>query len=162
MPSLEHEIASLPRDKTPHRDLWQGIEFAISDEQTAMPNKAMQSSKRKHLPSLAIAASIFMVCIVSYFSYESGKNVSGQLLVQQMADQHRNLKNSLLTSFQDKAATTANWQQQLAELDEAALAIKKALENEPNNAALLNMLKRVHQQQIALIERVHAPAWQQI
>ena len=65
-------------------------------------------------------------------------------------------------SLQGQATLTENWQQQLEELDEAAIAIKKALENEPNNVALLKMLKKVHQQQIMLIERVHAPAWKTI
>ena len=44
----------------------------------------------------------------------------------------------------------------------AADAIKAALENDPNNMALLRMLQSVYQQQIDLIERVHAPKWQQI
>ena len=64
--------------------------------------------------------------------------------------------------FEGKNALTNNWQQQLAELDSAAEAIKKALLNEPDNMALLKMLQSVHQQQINLIERVHSPKWSQI
>ncbi|AGH47072.1 hypothetical protein C427_4973 [Paraglaciecola psychrophila 170] len=48
------------------------------------------------------------------------------------------------------------------ELDDAADAIKTALENEPNNMALLKMLQSVHQQQINIIERVHSPKWSQL
>ena len=67
----------------------------------------------------------------------------------------------MLVRFQEQPALTHNWQEQLTELDEAADAIKAALENEPNNMALLKMLQSVHQQQINLIERVHSPKWQQ-
>jgi Tfp pilus assembly protein PilF len=47
-------------------------------------------------------------------------------------------------------------------LEEAEQAIKQALENEPQNQALLTMLAQVYQQQLDLINKVHAPRWQQI
>ncbi|WP_346993140.1 hypothetical protein [Alteromonas gracilis] len=47
-------------------------------------------------------------------------------------------------------------------MDDAADAIKTALKEDPDNSALIKMLHHVYQQQIALIERVHAPKWQQI
>jgi hypothetical protein len=58
--------------------------------------------------------------------------------------------------------STDNWQQQLKDLDEAEKAIKEALQDSPNNPALLGMLKHVYQQELAIIERVHAPTWQAI
>jgi hypothetical protein len=75
-----------------------------------------------------------------------------------------------LIRFQDQPALTQNWQDQLTELDDAAVAIKMALRNESNNMALLktlryvhqqqiNLIERVHQQQINLIERVHSSKW---
>jgi hypothetical protein len=67
-----------------------------------------------------------------------------------------------LVRFQDQPALTQNWQDQLTGLDDADDAIKTALENKPNNMALLKMLQSVHQQQITLIERMHSPKWQQL
>ena len=67
-----------------------------------------------------------------------------------------------MVRFQDQPALTQNWQDQLTGLDDAADAIKTALENKPNNMALLKMLQSVHQQQINLIERVHSSKWSQI
>jgi hypothetical protein len=64
-----------------------------------------------------------------------------------------------LIRFQDQPALTQNWQDQLTELDDAAVAIKMALRNESNNMALLKTLRYVHQQQINLIERVHSSKW---
>jgi len=57
---------------------------------------------------------------------------------------------------------TDNWQVQLQELEDAEQAIKQTLENEPKNKALLSMLAQVYQQQLDLINKVHAPRWQHI
>ncbi|MFT4653078.1 MAG: hypothetical protein ACJA0G_001238 [Kangiellaceae bacterium] len=170
-PSIEEHITALNKKKNPERDLWQGIEFGL--QQNTITNVVTQSRKNKGSkqaglkgvstrPAFAIAASLVMALLVGYFSFQTGRVESGQALIMQMSEQHSVQKDALLTSLQGQPTTTQNWQQQLAELDEAAVAIKKALENEPNNAALLKMLQRVYEQQIALIERVHAPAWQQI
>ena len=64
--------------------------------------------------------------------------------------------------YQNQPALTDNWQQQLTELEDAERAIKQALDNEPENPALLKMLAQVYQQQLDLINKVHAPKWQQI
>lgn len=154
--SIEEQIAALDKHKTPSRDLWTGIEYGISN------NQDMARAKPTTKPFLAIAASLVVAVLLAFFSFESGRIESGEALVAQLAKQHNAQKESLLISLAGQPTTTQNWQQQLDELDEAAAAIKKALENEPNNAALLKMLQRVYEQQIALIERVHAPAWQQI
>lgn len=71
-------------------------------------------------------------------------------------------KQSLLVQYQSQAALTDNWQVQLKELEDAEQAIKQTLENEPQNKALLSMLAQVYQQQLDLINKVHAPRWQQI
>ena len=90
------------------------------------------------------------------------KESPGYALVESMSQQQQQQVTSLLASYQSVPAVTDNWQAQMNELDDAALAIKTALKNDPNNAALIRMLHQVYQQQIALIERVHAPKWQQI
>ena len=71
-------------------------------------------------------------------------------------------KNSLLVEYENKEALTTNWQTQLQELEEAEQAIMQALENEPQNQALLTMLAQIYQQQLDLINKVHAPRWQHI
>lgn len=156
--SIAELCAQLPAEKLPQRDLYKGIEFAINAPQTTI------ASGKSIVYGLA--ASVCLVALVGYFSYQTGAENSGQQViqqvVQQMSAQHAEQKQSLLASYAGTAEMTQNWQQQLSELDDAADAIKQALENDPNNIALLKMLKRVHEQQIALIERVHAPAWQQI
>lgn len=165
--SIDDHIAELEMHKEPDRDLFTGISLAIEHAENVPPsmkNKqfAVANKQTYVKPMFAVAASIFIAMVVGYSSFHIGRVDSGQSLVAQMSQQHNVQKESLLTSLRGQAATTQNWQQQVNELDEAADAIKKALQNEPNNPALLKMLQRVYEQQIALIERVHAPAWQHI
>jgi uncharacterized protein YhaN len=161
--SIDEQIAKLNKTSMPNRDLWPGIEYGIANEQLSQSQQHAHKRKRTSAkPLLAIAASIFVAMVIGFFSFEHGRLESGQALIVQMSSQHSAQKEALLTSLAGQPTTTQNWQQQLNELDEAAVAIKKALENEPNNAALLKMLQRIYEQQITLIERVHAPAWQQI
>lgn len=160
-PSIESHIEQLNKEKLPERDLWKGIEYSISDENIVKEHSS-QANRAKRTPVFAMAASVLVAMLIGYFSFQTGRLESGQDLVMQMSQQHDQHKDALLTSLDGQPATTQNWQQQLDELDQAALAIKKALANEPNNPALLKMLQKVYQQQIMLIERVHAPAWQQI
>ena len=80
-------------------------------------------------------------------------------LVSQLSQQHEEQKQFLLTGYAQQPALTDNWQAQLTELDEAATAIKTALREDPNNAAMVNMLQQVYQQQIKLIQSVHRPGW---
>ena len=151
------------RELAPERELWTGIEQAINQSENLNGesefSEAATGSWRKS--TFAIAASVFVAVTVGLFAYETGKTVQGDALIAAMTEQHQNQKQSLLIRFKDRPAATNNWQQQLDELDEAAAAIKKALAEEPNNPALLKMLKNVYEQQMAIIERVHEPTWNQ-
>ncbi len=156
---LESQLAQLDKHIEPKRDLWPGIEVALTEqEQSQAPAKSGLK-----MP-LALAASVLMVGVLSWSVIKGGAepNLSGEELVMELSRQHQQQKQALLVKFQDQPALTENWQTQLTELDEAAVAIKAALEHEPNNMALLKMLQNVHQQQIDLIERVHSSKWQQI
>lgn len=154
---LVNEIAELKKEKQPDRDLWQGIELALANDSKEL----IKPAKTKSL--YLIAAAVGMFGLIGWLSiYQPQVNLTGNDLVLAMSQQHLAQKNALLVSFQQHTPLTENWQQQLADLDEAAIAIKSALENEPNNMALLKMLQNVHQQQISLIERVHTPKWSRI
>jgi len=153
---LQKQIEQLALEKQPERDLWKGIEQAL--EQTKHTDSDMRSRK----PILAMAASFMLVAIVGWMSFESGKSLQGESLVAALAEQHDANKKALLLRVKDQQAATNNWQQQIDELDEAAQAIKKALQEEPNNPALLKMLKNVYEQQMAIIERVHEPRWNRV
>lgn len=160
--SLQQQLQSLPNSVQPNRDLWQGIELAITEQ----PSIAGKSKPRSWMYG-AVAASILVPAVAVWLSMSglSGPAVTGldsAAVIAQLSEQYESQKSSLLVTYQDKPALTDNWQAQLTELEDAAAAIKSALKHDPNNVALLRMLQTVYQQQIDLIERVHAPKWQQI
>lgn len=155
--NLDKQLAKLSKDKQPERDLWPGIELALANDS----NELITPVKTKGL--YLIAATVAMFGLLGWLSlHQQTVNLTGSELVASLSQQHLEQKNALLVSFEKHTALTKNWQQQLADLDEAAIAIKSALANEPNNMALLKMLQHVHQQQISLIERVHTPKWSRI
>lgn len=151
---LNEELKNLPQEQAPERDLWIGIERAISKPKA----QAYTASKT----FVGLAASFMVVSIVAWFSFQSGKSIQGYDLVTALSEQHQAQKQALLVQYRDQSSATENWQEQITELDQAAEAIKKALKEEPDNPALLNMLKHVYEQQMNLIERVHTPRWNQI
>ena len=159
---LANKINALPKEKRPERDLWKGIELGL---ETESKNNSSASKMPMQWPALA-ACVIAVAVLVIYTLGGGGKGnpavIDGEMLVQALSKQHEEQKQVLLTRFDGQAALTEDWQQQLTELDEAANAIKLALEQDPDNTALLGMLQHVYQQQLLLIERVHAPKWQQI
>ncbi|MCV2886615.1 hypothetical protein OE749_18120 [Aestuariibacter sp. AA17] len=165
---LASQIAQLDKQKQPERDLWQGIELSLAKDQ-AEPQPRKQAGNtvilRQTSTWVAMAATFAFVGVLSWFTLNQPAPQSSPDMMDvamTLSQQHEAQKQALLVRFEDQPALTQNWQQQLAELDEAAKAIKAALAQDPNNIALLKMLQHVHQQQIDLIETVHAPKWQQI
>jgi hypothetical protein len=155
--ALGEQLAEANKDQQPDRDLWPGIELALSSE--TVDSSRVVVRKKMYL----VAATFAMLGLIGWLSVnQQSALLTGDDLVASLSEQHLEQKNALLVRFQDQPALTQNWQSQLTELDDAADAIKTALEYEPNNMALLKMLQSVHQQQINLIERVHSPKWQQM
>ena len=161
---LHARIDDLPTEKQPQRDLWKGIELGLTSE--AIVEEKAVSTRVSSNQWFALAASVCLASVlwltVPQFFDTHDTESPGYALVESMSQQQQQQVTSLLASYQSVPAVTDNWQAQMNELDDAALAIKTALKNDPNNAALIRMLHQVYQQQIALIERVHAPKWQQI
>lgn len=142
----KHELA-------PEKDLWPGIERAIAKPKSEIKTKNSGWNKLAAIAACTVAAVLTVQLLIKT------PQTNG---VVAMSDFFTKQKQSLLVQYQGRPAVTDNWQQQLAELEEAESAIKQALENEPNNSALLSMLAQVYQQQLDLINKVHAPKWQTI
>jgi hypothetical protein len=151
--NLQQRLSRLPEERQPQRDLWPGIEHALN---------ATQKTPAGWRRGSALAASVMLVGLLGWLSLGQWQTSEQQQLATLLSEQHQQQKDYLLAAYADQPALTDNWQQQLEELDEAARAIKLALEQDPQNMTLLRMLKQVHQQQIDLIERVHTPKYQQI
>ncbi|WP_404342590.1 hypothetical protein [Pseudoalteromonas mariniglutinosa] len=137
----------------PEKDLWPGIERAIT-----VPHKAPLKASHRYSTLIAVVACSAATLLAIQLFMNQPKSQS----MLAMSDYFTKQKQGLLVQYQNQPALTDNWQQQLNELEEAEVAIKQALENEPENPALLKMLAQVYQQQLDLINKVHAPKWQQI
>lgn len=161
--ALNEQLKALPEEKQPQRDLWRGVALALENDA-----EARKARPRQRSGWAAMAACVALIAMVSWYglhqpSTQPGPSaVTGDALVQALSQQHEQQKQALLVEYTDSPALADNWQQQLDELDDAAAAIKAALAQDPDNTALLRMLQNVYQQQIVLIERVHAPKWQRI
>ncbi len=150
---LTQSLNETESELTPEKDLWPGIERAIAKPKNEIKAKNSGWNKLAAIAACTVAALLTVQLLV-----KTPQNNS----VVAMSDFFTKQKQSLLVQYQDSPAVTDNWQQQLRELEQAESAIKQALENEPNNSALLSMLAQVYQQQLDLINKVHAPKWQSI
>ncbi|CCQ11535.1 putative orphan protein [Pseudoalteromonas luteoviolacea B = ATCC 29581] len=148
---LKQEIQNLPDEITPTRELWPGVERAISSE--AMEISASTNIKPWLGVAVCLGAALFSVLMIMK------QEPNNAVLI---ADFFESQKQSLLVRYQSQPALTDNWQAQLVELEAAEAAIRQALDEDPQNAALLRMLSQVYQQQLDLITKVHQPTWQQI
>ncbi len=176
---LQQQIADLPKAIEPGKDLWAGIDIALTMKDSkggatrqfadAAGGQANNASNvvswdfTRSPKMLALAASFVAVAALSWNWLQPTPNHNQTLqLVEAMTQQHAAQKGALLVSMAEAQPLAENWQQQLKDLEAAAIAIRTALEQEPENVALLKMLQQVHQQQIELIERVHSPQWDRV
>lgn len=157
--TLSQRVLHTPKELQPERDLWRGIELGITSEENAFKP---HSNTYRRWGSVAALLGVFSVLWFFTFEIDERTFPDNYALAEAQSAQQQQYLTTLLASYEKTPALTENWQQQLNELDEAADAIKKALKEDPDNTALIKMLHHVFQQQIALVERVHAPKWQQI
>lgn len=153
---LDDAVAQLPTEISPQKALWQGIENAISTQPEQTHNKPHVWQK---VTALAACMCLGLLSYQVFFNQQSSQYEMG---LKAMTQTFKHEKQALLVKYSDQKALADNWQVQLAELEKAEKAIKLALENEPENAALLRMLSQVYQQQLDLINKVHEPSWQRI
>jgi len=150
---LNESLNTLDKDITPRKNLWPGIERAIINAERSTQKHTTIWPKLTAVAAFSVAVLIVVNIVFITPEPKPAVAISDYFLAQ---------KNSLLVAYKNQDALTSNWQVQLQELEEAELAIKQVLENEPQNQALLTMLAQIYQQQLDLINKVHAPRWQHI
>ncbi len=150
---LNESLTQLDKNIPPKKELWNGIERAI------IANNQPTINTNQYWPKLTSIAACFTAVLVSTVLLFKVPEANTAVAMSEFFTKQ---KQSLLVQYQSQAALTDNWQVQLQELEDAEQAIKQTLENEPKNKALLSMLAQVYQQQLDLINKVHAPRWQHI
>ncbi|NVK25800.1 MAG: hypothetical protein HWE10_12800 [Gammaproteobacteria bacterium] len=154
--SLHAKVSELPKELSPERDLWPGIEQAINE----LPQQSHQDRDLNWSVVGKVAASFAPVALVLglWLTPQFGGQPNGDSGVfNPMAASFDIQKRQLLIKVSDKQPVVENWQQSLAELEQAEQALIKALQSQPEDPALMKMLSQVYQQQLELIQKAHKP-----
>lgn len=165
---LAEQVAALPNEMTPERDLWPGIERAISHK-----SQESMTDKKHHIfvPS-AWAASIAMIMLISWFTFSPATNElsrpelvnnqqqtspSSEQLVNFMQQNFNQQKQTLLASYGQPSVEKlpAAMQIELKQLADARASIRKALITDENNVDLLNLLDFTQQQELKLLQQLY-------
>lgn len=155
---LQNHIEQLPKEMTPERELWTGIEKAINQTPT-------QTGKPKVLTPVAWAASLVAAVLLTWTGINSnGVSDNETSLVTALNQDFSQQKQLMLTSFgtPDLAKLSPEMQKELDNLASARASIEKALAEDENNTDLLNLLQWTQHQELELLKRLYTPKWQTI
>lgn len=152
---LNDLIAKLPKEMSPERDLWQGIEKAIQHK-SAPANRRMPAA-------FSWAASVVVAILLTWQVTKESSPVAPSLAMQ-MQQEFSQQKQTLLVSYgqPDLSQLSVEIQQQFQQLNSAQQTIQQALADDPGNVDLLNLLRWTQQQELELIEQLYQPKWQAI
>jgi hypothetical protein len=169
--TLLDQMAQLPQEIAPERDLWQGIELAIQhkpqDVHLGSPPlfKSNIFNVANAKAPLAWAATVIVAILLSWVTFSPEQAHERQFnLAASMQQNFEQQKQHMLVSLgqPDVSKLSVNMQNQFKQLASAQVTIKKALLNDPDNADLLNLLRWTQQQELDLLNQLYRPKWQTI
>jgi len=150
---LDASIARLPRSIEPSRDLWPYVDARI---ETPAP--------RAPLWQLALAAGIAALFVGAlFFGWPSAAPADGTIAYRQQLDAaYSPLRQASLTRYRAQAdrldpALRRTVETNLAVIDRALAEIRVALERDPDDAELGQILKRTYEQELAIVDAVTPP-----
>lgn len=161
---LGQELAELPKQLSPERDLWPGLEHALANAEGSNRLSAKERKESRWL--FRFAASVVLVGMLGLFIYQfPGINPGAQDdnqngfsyadIVSLLQTEHEQNKQALLVEYQDQQVLLPDWQEQMRQLEEAEAVIYNALKQDSSNLELLKILRRVQTQQLNLIDSVY-------
>lgn len=159
---LQAQIDALSAEIKPQRDLWAGIEHAI--EHNAL---IADEPKKRDVAPFAWAASIVAAVLLTWTlnsPINTAVTTADLSPIELLEQQYSQEKSSMLVSFgqPDLRKLPDSMKKQFSELQSARESLLKALEDDPNNADLLNLLKWTQSQELSLLEQLYSPQWQTI
>lgn len=153
--SIEQQAQQLPEELSPKRDLWPGIEQAL--------NQAQQETKTTAWPAWQKVAAVFAPVVLVFGLWNNSSSQAGNLeWLTPVAASFELQKQTLLQQVSGRTPLIDDYQASMAELEQAEQALKKALQSQPEDPALMKMLNQVYQQQLSLINKAHQPKFTQI
>jgi len=157
--NLSAQIEQLDREIKPNRDLWPGIEQAIAKTPQELPE-----AKVSGVPVWSKMAAAFapIALVTGLWLNQSGTQQIEPEWLTPVSATYELQKRQLLQQVSDRTPLDAQWQESLKELEAAESALKKALQAQPQDKALMRMLNQLYQQQLSLIEKSHQSKFKQI
>lgn len=145
---LTQEVDNLSPELAPSRDLWVGIEKAINQPAQQRQNKT---------PWL-VAASVVLAVTVGWFSNQQA-TLKQDSLVASIEANFAMQKQAVSLQYTNVKPISPESAAEFAKARETILA---ALAEDPNNPALLEILKYTQQRELELMHQINRPQWQQI
>lgn len=163
--TLDTHINELPKEISPERELWQGIEKAIAHQ-----DQKVTLSKVTAKAPIAWAASLLAAVLLTWYgagidlSKGTDSNAGSFNVVALMQDNFKQQRALVLTSYGQPSVEELSpvMQEQLKQLESARMSIEKALLEDQSNTDLLNLLRWTQQQELELLEKLFSPQWQTI
>lgn len=159
---LQAELAQLPKEISPQRDLWSGIDKAINQNAAV----ATKTSPKKVFMPAAWAASVVAAVLLTWLTLSSEQTTTAPTinLASAMQQNFEQQKQIMLVNFgtPDIKQLPIAMQTELIKLSSAQKTISKALADDPNNSDLLNLLRWTQQQELELLKQLYSPQWQNI
>jgi hypothetical protein len=158
---LVEQVDALPKSLQPKRDLWVGIERAIQDKPQL--TTLSEATKSRTMP-LAWAASVLAAVLLTWVTLVPSSTDSPAMLVNQMQQGFEQQKQAMLVTYgQPKLSELPTaLKKQLDDLVSARQSVEKALQEDPSNQDLLNILRWTQDQELELITQLYSPKWQTI
>jgi len=160
---LQSQLDQLPKELTPSRDLWAGIEKAIAGKPQVAEHKV--SNTKVYTPA-AWAASVIAAVLLTWYgvNLQQPNQIQKFTIAAQMHQGFEQQKQMMLTSLGSPSVSelAPEMQEQLNQLKKARLSIEKALSEDENNVDLIELLLWTQQQELTLLERLFSPKWQTI
>ena len=147
---IQQAINDLPREMSPAKDLWPGIEHGLENKTNGI-----------HIPHWAMAAAVLAFSLTVIWGAlrvpAESQQVDLSAVFSALHTENEHSKQLLLTGFQDRTPWYPQWQEELQQLEDTEQLILDALTDEPGNTRLISLLRRVQQKQLDLINAAYAP-----
>lgn len=161
MSRLDELMQQQQRELSPSRELWTGIEHALVQRQ-------LKARSQRNLTGWYYGLAAALVMTISglvWWQMPTATTAAPASLVEVLNQHQQQQRQLMLASFKQLERTPSiATEKELAQLREAASAISEALQREPDNKALLDMLRYVHQQELELLrlDLQNTARWRQI
>lgn len=163
----EHEldalIAGLSNELKPSRDLWPELELRLTEHKTVTAEpEPLKTSRWLSVPfASAYVASAASVLLAVILFWQPATPVQTVVFNPQLVDAETAIvysfeqaKAEQLASMKAVDPAYADWQQQLAQWQQAIHLVQLALKYNPNEALLLKQLRQLYSQQQNYLQKV--------